>query len=285
MRFSKMHGAGNDFILINNVTARLADESLAELARRLCDRRLGIGADGLILADSPSGQADVKMVFFNADGSRGEMCGNGARCLARFAYEEGLAPAEMTLETPAGQVLAKRLGVDQYWVRLPNPSLIKSLRLAYRGDVIIADYIELGDPGVPHLAVKLPDLAERPAEELFTMGRELRYHTDLAKGANVNFYQPLAPEHYLAKTYERGVEDFTLACGTGSASVALALQQADPELRDKRLQFSVPGGELFIEADWQSETVLSVDLIGPSVRLFDGQLLIDSTWESSLSDL
>ena len=285
MRFSKLHGAGNDFILINNITARLADESLAELARRLCERRLGIGADGLILADRPSAQADVKMVFFNADGSRGEMCGNGARCLARFAYEEGLAPAEMTLETPAGQVLAKRLDVDQYWVRLPNPSLIKSLRLAYRGDVIIADYIELGDPGVPHLAVALPDLAKRPAEELFTMGRELRYHADLAKGANVNFYQLLTPQHYLAKTYERGVEDFTLACGTGSASVALALQQAEPELRDKRLQFSVPGGELFIEADWHLDTVLSVDLIGPSVRVFDGQLLIDSTWESSPSQL
>lgn len=272
MKITKMHGAGNDFILINNLEEQLPADDLAELARELCHRRLSVGADGLILADKPREYGDIRMVFYNADGSRGEMCGNGARCLARFAYDLGLVQEKMDLETLAGPVGAERISQESYRVRLPNPSIIKPVDLHLDSHLIEAYYVELGDPGVPHLCVELGDLETRSEEELFKYGRELRYHPDLPKGANVNFYQQLSAGHYLEKTYERGVEDFTMACGTGSASVALVIQTINKQLQSQAIRLRVPGGELMIESQWNDDVVQSVDLIGPTKIVFDGIL-------------
>ena len=272
MKITKMHGAGNDFILINNFTQQLGEDVLPELARSLCSRRLSVGADGLILADKPLAEGDIRMVFYNSDGSRAEMCGNGARCLARFAYEQGLVNQEMTIETLAGPVEAKRIDDTNYWIRLPNPSLIEKTALDYENSEIESHYVELGNPGVPHLCVELNDLATISQAKLYKMGHYLRNHPDLPHGANVNFYQSLDRGHYLEKTFERGVEDFTMACGTGSAAVALAVQTDQPDLRHAKIHFTVPGGELFIESRWLNETVLSVDLIGPTEVVFVAEL-------------
>lgn len=272
MKITKMHGAGNDFILINNLIEQLPADDLADFARQLCHRRLSVGADGLILADRPKHYGDIQMVFYNADGSKGEMCGNGARCLARFAYEQGLSPAQMELETLAGSVLAERITQEAYRVRLPNPSLIEPIRLSLDDCLIKGYYVELGQPGVPHLCVELPELDTISEETLFQLGRKLRYHPVLSKGANVNFYQQLSTGHFLERTYERGVEDFTMACGTGSASVALAVQTIDPTLRSQSIRLSVPGGEILIDNQWDNDLIRSVDLTGPTTIVFEGTL-------------
>lgn len=272
MKVAKFHGAGNDFILINNTIEKIPYDVLSDLAKQLCHRRFSIGADGLILADESPLDNHVKMVFFNADGSPGEMCGNGARCLARFVYEEKLAGETILLDTPAGAVEAKRLDEILYWIRLPLPSVLRKEDLTVNNQVFSADYIELGDPGVPHLCVELPVLDQIDPTDLFELGKALRHHPNLPKGANVNFYKCLEKNHYLEKTFERGVEDFTLACGTGSASVAIAIQQKNPCLKMERIRFSVPGGDLFIESDWDDNKINSIDLIGNAIRVFTTEL-------------
>lgn len=271
MKITKMHGAGNDFILMNNLEERIPDEDLNDLAIKLCHRRLSIGGDGLIVADH-SDLYDIKMVFINADGSRGEMCGNGARCFARFCYEEGLVKETMTIDTLAGKVEASRIDEHVYKVRLPNPSVIREMDLSVSNQDIEATYVELGNPGVPHLCVELHNLDTISQEVLFELGKSLRWHQKLNKGANVNFYKKITDTRYLEKTFERGVEDFTLACGTGSASVAVTLWTKFPHLKDKRIELEVPGGLLKIDARWNKDSILELNLIGPTEVVFKTKL-------------
>ncbi len=273
MKITKMQGAGNDFIMIDNFAGEIPEENFGEMAKDLCRRRLSVGADGMIIAQKPELEGDIRMVFYNADGSQGEMCGNGARCLARFTFELGLAPEKMVLETLAGLVPTERLDKELYKVRLPRPTMMEKITLPLGDLHIEAEYVELGDPGVPHLCIEKPNFDTIPQEQLLQMSRKLRHHSQLEKGANVNYYRRIEEAYYLEKTFERGVEDFTMACGTGSGSVAVVLQKADPSLRKKRIQFSVPGGELFVEAEWSGETVLSLDLIGPATKVYEAEVL------------
>ena len=227
-----MNGAGNDF-MITDVRNQTLD--LESLARALCKLT---GADGFMALDY-SEIADFKLHFYNPSGLRGEMCGNGARCICRFAFENGIAGHAMTVETDAGMVRAWRISESTYRVQLNLPSVFDLQRKSG-----IA-YTELGNPGIPHTIVELPQLSWDHMEALRTQAASLRQDRDFPKRTNVNYFTELSPGKVRILTYERGVEDYTLACGTGSASVALLLQ-AQNRLPENRLTAHNRGGDLQI---------------------------------------
>ena len=254
MKFTKMQGAGNDFIIINNMEEKLPVEKLGTLAKRICTRRLSIGADGLMVVDAPTEGGDYKMRFYNADGSLGEMCGNGARCIARYGYENGLAGIMQRVETTAGLVIGERIDERQYRIRLNDISKINiDEKITVDGIERTYSYVELGNPGLPHVVMEIPGLSTMDKEELRHLGKELRYNKKFPKGANVNFYEITGRDTLTELTYERGVEDFTMACGTGTGSVAAVLTEKNL-VSGNDVRVSVPGGELFITIKKDSES-------------------------------
>ena len=273
MRFTKMHGAGNDFIVLDAIEAPELDAAPApELVRRLCDRRRGVGADGLMLLTRPAGEAELAMTFYNSDGSLGEMCGNGARCVCRYACEHGYAGGTVRVETTAGLVTGWRQSRTEFRIRLNTPSVLEADRaLDVDGTVWHCGYIVLGDPGIPHLAVEYPGLAEADEAALRTLGRRLRFHPALPKGANVNFYEITGPDRVLEKTYERGVEDFTLACGTGTGSVAAILTQTG-RVSGRDVRFTMGGGELTVDVGMENGRAHDLYLTGPTCVVCTGEL-------------
>ena len=219
-----MNGAGNDFMVMD---ARNRELDFSQLALELCKLS---GADGFMAVDH-SQTADFKLHFYNSDGSRGEMCGNGARCICRFAYDIGLAGENMTVETDAGLVYGQRLSESRYRVRLNNPGV---LDLNRKGEIA---YVELGTPGVPHAVQEVPGLRWEDREALRQQAKALRYDPAFPKGANVNMFTRLDDTTVRILTYERGVEDYTLACGTGSGATAVVLW----------LKGMIPGGSVKVE--------------------------------------
>ena len=250
MKVYYMNGAGNDFMVID---ARGQEYDFSQLALQL---RPITGADGFMAVDH-SETADFKLHFYNSDGSRGEMCGNGARCICRFAYELGIAPAEMTVETDAGIVPGWRLSDSQYRVKLNNPSV---LDLHRKGNIA---YAELGDPGVPHAVFKYEGDLWGDKDTLRIHMEALRHDSAFPKGANVNFYQVLGDSEVRILTFERGVEDFTLACGTGTGSVACVLWKKGL-LPGGHLTAHNPGGTLSVTIQGEEGTVNSLFLEGPT---------------------
>ena len=252
-----MNGAGNDFAVID---ARAEEPDFPQLAQKLCALT---GADGFMAVDH-SAVADFKLHFYNADGTRGEMCGNGARCICRYAYENGIAGQTMTVETDAGIVHGWRLTEDQYRIKLNNPGV---LDLKRKEGVA---YVELGDPGVPHAVMELADLRWERADELKPMAKALRHDSAFPKGANANLYAWLDDSTVRILTYERGVEDYTLACGTGSASTAVVLW-ASGKLPGGHLTVQNRGGTLTVTVDGENGIVSSLFLEGPTqtVKIFD----------------
>lgn len=263
MRFTKMHGAGNDFVIINALEEPAALEDIRGLSRRLCNRRTGIGADGLMLVSKAEGDADFRLLFYNSDGSMGEMCGNGARCIARYGYEHGLAGEEQRIETTAGLVIGQRISDTLYRIRLNDPTVVDLDRDG-------CAYVELGDPGIPHAVLIKDDWDTVPEDELRTLGRKLRYSPAFPKGANVNFVKLTGPDEVKALTYERGVEDFTLACGTGCGSIVTALTLRGL-VSGNRVKINMPGGELFVTLSRSGSTVKDVYLTGPTCVVFEGK--------------
>ena len=253
-----MNGAGNDFMVIDARGNEKQDFST--LARQWCAIN---GADGF-MAVGESEIADFRLHFYNADGSRGEMCGNGARCICRFAYDMGIAGAEMTVQTDAGLVPGWRIDENQYRVQLNNPSV---LDLNRKGGIA---YAELGNPGVPHAVAEYSGDLWGDKEALREQMRDLRYDPAFPKGANVNFYQILGENEVKVLTYERGVEDFTLACGTGTGSVATVLWKQN-KLSGTVLTAHNPGGTLKITLGAENGEVSSLLLEGPTqvVRVYD----------------
>lgn len=287
MRYTKMHGAGNDFIIINNMEEKIPEEKLGELAGRLCQRRLSIGADGMMAVEAPEKDGDYRMLFFNSDGSMGEMCGNGARCIARYGYEKGLAGETQRIETTAGLVTGHREDARTYRIRLNDVTVMDLNRTAECcGKTWDLAYVELGDPGIPHAVVQIPGLAEKKSdgelEELRTLGRALRSHPTFPKGANVNFYDITGLDEVVELTYERGVEDFTLACGTGTGSVVAALTLLG-QVSGHQVKVTVPGGELKINVSLELKSdektgagkvqVKELLLIGPTNMVAEGDVL------------
>ena len=274
MHFTKMHGAGNDFIVLDTIAEPLdaAEDVRPAFLARLCDRHTGVGADGVMLLERPAGDADVAMRFFNSDGSMGEMCGNGARCICRYAHERGYAGSTIRVETTAGLVTGRRITKDQYRIRLNTPSVVHLQQtLRVDGTPYICSYVELGSPGIPHLAVPVRDLAGQDEDALRRLGRALRYHPSLPKGANVNFYELTGPDTVLEKTYERGVEDFTLACGTGCGTAAAALTLRGLA-SGRGVRFLMPGGELSISLTVENGAARDIYLTGPTAVVYEAEL-------------
>ena len=221
VRFTKMQGNGNDFIIIDNRSRSFGDDSLRDMALNLCRRRISIGADGL-MAIEKSDDADFRMRLFNCDGSEGEMCGNGARCLARYAFEKGIAPKKMTIETLAGKVAAQvnppfaTLDMGQ----ITRESVAMDQLFVFGGEKIRYNHLLVG---VPHSVVMQEPSDIRSPEELAPMAKAFQADSEcFPHGTNVNFLRVTGKNSLDVRTWERGVNDFTLSCGTGSVASAVA---------------------------------------------------------------
>ena len=272
MHYIKMHGAGNDFVLLDNRDGHIGAEDYAALARQLCARRLSIGADGLMIVEPAHAGGDIAMIFLNTDGSLGEMCGNGARCICRYAHDHGLAGEEQRIETTAGLVIGRRLAADRYRVRLNDPSVIRPhVELCLPERTLNCFYIELGQPGIPHAVVHWEGWDRLARRALFERGALVRAHSAFARGANVTFWQSAGHNHVKAITFERGVEDFTLACGTGAGSTAAALRVLGHADGDVTLDF--PGGTLAVSLTETDGAVRDIYLTGPAVTVSEGEYI------------
>ena len=273
MEFWKMNGAGNDFIVVDDRQDAIPDEKWPEIIRTVCERHMSIGADGFMVVKKPTYGGDYKMLFFNSDGSMGEMCGNGARCICRYGYENGLAGEVQKVETTAGLVTGWRVDRRLYRVRLNDPC---NMRLDGKAEVdgVAYDcaYVELGDPGIPHAAVPMENLKDCDTQALFQLGRKLRHYKDFPKGANVNFYEIVGPDHVYERTYERGVEDFTYACGTGTGSVVTVLTLLG-KVSGKNVRVDMTGGTLYIDVERDGNGhVTDLFLTGPTNIVCKGEI-------------
>lgn len=272
MNFWKMNGAGNDFVVLNNLTEHLPAEAFPAIARQLCERHMSIGADGLMVVDAPTQGGDYKMLFFNSDGSVGEMCGNGARCICRYGYENGLAGEVQTVETTAGIVTGKRITERLYKIRLNDPTTIKlDSAVEVDGVKYACSYVELGNPGLPHAVVPYANLKNADANELRELGRAIRWHKDFPKGANVNFYEITGEDEVYERTFERGVEDFTYACGTGTGSVVTVLT-LQGKVSGHGVKVSMTGGQLIIDVEREGSAIRDLYLTGPTNIVCKGEV-------------
>lgn len=258
MKALHMSGAGNDFIVID---ARGCSLDFENLAKSLCQKT---GADGFMAVDV-SHIADFRLHFYNADGSRGEMCGNGARCICKFAYDHGIARSQMTVQTDAGLVPGWRLAENRYRVQLNNPAVVDLTR---KPDTA---YVELGNPGVPHSITEVPGLTFDQKEALRPMAKAMRFDPVFPKGVNANLYTWLDHTTVRVLTYERGVEDYTLACGTGSGSVAVTLWLKGL-LPDGVLKVENQGGTLTVTIGGKDGQVQSLLLEGPAEVLAEYEI-------------
>jgi diaminopimelate epimerase len=267
LEFTKMNGAGNDFILLDNRagTIRLTTEQII----RLCDRHRGIGADGImLLVPARGGKADWAWDFYNSDGSVAEMCGNGARCFGRFVQKVTGANRALTFETVAGIITATFNG-DRVTVNLTKP---KDLRL--NETVLLATgpaTIHSLNTGVPHAVLFVPDADKAMVMQL---GSEIRRHAHFApRGTNVNFVQVLGPNHIRVRTFERGVEGETLACGTGVSASAMIAARVHKFTSPVKVQ--VQGGDT-LEVSFKDSGAEfdDVRLTGPADFAFTGRVEI-----------
>ena len=252
-----MNGAGNDFMVMD---ARNGTYDFEKLSLELCKLT---GADGFMAIDH-SDKADFKLHFYNSDGSRGEMCGNGARCICRFACDIGLAGDEMIVETDAGLVPGRRLSESQFQVKLNNPGVLDLHRTE------ACAYVELGNPGVPHAVAEYNGDLWADADCIWDHMLQLRHDPAFPKGANVNFYQWVGADEVRVLTFERGVEDYTLACGTGCGSIASTLW-AEGRLSTGKLTAHNRGGTLSVTISGEDNVISSILLEGPTevVKIYE----------------
>jgi diaminopimelate epimerase len=277
MRFTKMHGAGNDFVVVD---ARDLDRDWAALAVAVCDRHFGVGADGLILA-CPSAVADLRVRIFNPDGSEAEMCGNGIRCFVKYAIERGLAvPTDgaITVETPAGVLRAEatmagttvasvrvamgrpRFAPQEVPVAVEAEPPIRDLPLEVDGRTIAVTCVSMGNPHAVHFI-------DEPVESfpLETLGPLLSNHALFPNRVNFEVARVLGRDRIEARVWERGA-GITLACGSGACATVVAARLAG--LVDDRVVVRLPGGELTIEWDGAADVMLT----GPAAEVYRGEL-------------
>ena len=236
-----MNGAGNDFAVID---ARNINIDMSNMAKKLCEKG---NCDGFMALDNSS-IADIKLHFYNRDGSRADMCGNGARCICRFAYDNGIVDKEMTVETDAGVVEGQRIAQSIYKIKLNTP---KNIALDVEEGIYYAVV------GVPHIVIECEGLDFFGKDRLLKRARDLRNRFD----ANVNFYSKVDKNTVRVLTYERGVEDFTLACGTGSGAVA-AILFSRGILKNGILSLQNQGGELCVEVIGKEQKITALYLQG-----------------------
>jgi diaminopimelate epimerase len=269
--FEKMSGTGNDFIIIDNRKNNIPQNEQAAFAAKVCRRMFSVGADGLILIENSS-IADFRWQFYNSDGSVAEMCGNGSRCVARFAYLHGIAGKTMRFETIAGIIEAEIIGEGE------NVRILLTPPRDYRFNLTIdldgePHEVSFVNTGVAH-AVIFVDTNDVPVKK---WGRMIRYHELFQpEGTNANFVRLLGGNAILARTYERGVEDETMACGTGA--VASAIMASIHKGLASPIEVQTSGGErLTIYFDLkQSPEDQKVYLQGPARRIYTGTMTAES---------
>jgi len=256
--FTKMSGAGNDFIFLGPEYARYANSG-GLLARVLCPRKTSVGADGLVLVDK---QDRVVMHYYNSDGTRASFCGNGARCLVVYCIGKGIATSPFEFESDWGRHIGKLTG-GMPAVSLPLPEIVEELSLEVEGRVF---EVTLVRSGVPH-AIIMTD--EVDTMDVKALGRKIRYHMAFgAEGANVDFVSVLDRGRARVRTYERGVEDETLACGSGCVAAGYLLWKHG--VTSETVDFEVASGEvLSVEIDEAHEQVL---LAGPATIVYEGRI-------------
>jgi diaminopimelate epimerase len=271
LEFTKMSGAGNDFIVIDNRFYRFTAEELSGFAARFCPRRTGVGADGLLgLSVAEDEDADYRMVYYNADGSLGTMCGNGARCLARFARNAGLAAEPLKFESDAGLYSAS-VPDDGSDVRLfvPAPKHFKrdlSLESELGRGVMAAHYLWTG---TEHVVVFVDDV---DSIDVVTIGSQIRRDTTLTpNGANVNFVQVESRGELKVRTFEKGVEAETLACGTGAIAASLVSAMTGKSSAT-RFAVAMRGGTLFVGFEGSADDPTNLYLEGAASMIYRATL-------------
>ena len=263
--FFKMQGTGNDFVFIDNRPLGLAVDRMPDWAKKICRRSFGVGADGLVfLEPAPAGRsADYIWHFYNADGSRAEMCGNASRCAAMLAVELGFAGQDQVLGTDAGPVKAKVLGDSgQVKVQLTAPKDLRlGLELAVLGQTETVHFV---NTGVPHAVILCDDVSQT---DVARAGSAIRHHATFAPaGTNADFIQVLERKRLLLRTFERGVEAETQACGTGAAAAVVVTHAL--ELTDSEVAVTTTGGEVLTIALEQDALFLQ----GPAVKVYTGRM-------------
>ena len=276
-----MSGAGNDFILFDskiNPKLELTTEKIAQI----CNRRTGIGADGVLVLE-PAVEADFGMQYFNADGFSGSLCANGSRCSLLYAAENGLASGSrisflFNSKQYSGEVFADR---SVKFNLLPPTRINLNFKIKFAGQLVNASF---ADTGSPHVVVKIEDVLKNPADlksgysliedfPVFEIGKEIRYHKDFApEGTNVNFVQVVDGMAKI-RTYERGVEDETLSCGTGSVASAVVLFKNG--LVNQPVKLSAKSGDqLVVDFKFDGQNFDDVSLTGPAKVVFNGEITI-----------
>jgi diaminopimelate epimerase len=264
LRFTKMNGAGNDFILFDNRTGSI-DLDRNQIAQ-LCDRHRGIGADGVLLLENPTTRADFRMRYFNADGGEAEMCGNGARCFARFANKVGVQKPRISFETPAGVISAELKG-DLVTLRMTEPTDLRlnvDLPMAAKNKAV-----HFINSGVPHVVIPVAKIDD---VDVRREGAAIRRHKMFSpNGTNVNFIEKRGRNKIAIRTYERGVEDETLACGTGIVASALIFA-ATEKIIGAITVIARGGDELEVGFEKVDGRFHNVALTGPAEFVFEGTI-------------
>lgn len=257
IHFHKYQGAGNDFILIDHRNSPLKNIN-NNLVKQLCDRRFGIGADGLMFLLSHD-QYDFEMVYYNADGNLGSMCGNGGRCIVAFAKHLGLIEHETEFLAVDGVHYAK-ITTEGNWVELQMIDV---------EDITKDENAFVLNTGSPHYVKEVVNLKEM---DVFTAGKNIRNNeTYQVQGINVNFVEDVG-SHLFVRTFERGVEDETYACGTGATAVALAMAKHLHQSGHIETPIEVLGGKLQIKFDYDGQSFTNVFLCGPAEKVFEGNI-------------
>ena len=266
--FVKMQGIGNDFVVLDALLSPLPDD-LPSVAKRLCDRRFGVGGDGILTLERGE-TAPFKMRMFNPDGSESEMCGNGIRCVGALIKLRDYATeaASYAIETGAGTLIVEALNDDLYRVDMGNYSLAPAdLHLTWEGDKFVNELVSKSlrgtavSMGNPHLVIFTSDVA---AIELDHVGPILEAHPWFRERTNVHFVEAVSRTHLKQRTWERGA-GITLACGTGACACAVAAHLND--LADPSVDIDLPGGRLHIEVQEDARVYMT----GPAVTVFSGE--------------
>jgi len=268
--FYKFSGTGNDFIIIDNRKRIVEEKGLPDFVAKVCRRKMSVGADGLILIEN-SDIADFRWRFFNSDGSTAEMCGNGARCAARFAYMNGIAGTEMSFETLAG-IISARIIADQVKIKMTDPGDIRDYSIETENGSLSVSSI---NTGVPHAVIVTEDIE---SAQVLRQGREIRFHKAFAPaGTNVNFVSRQSEGSIANRTYERGVEDETLACGTGCVAAAIVTAYKTGTLSPIRV-LTGSGGYLTVHYEQEKGRFFNVYLEGDARIIYKGELYEDA-WQ------
>ncbi|MET3697742.1 diaminopimelate epimerase [Bacillus oleivorans] len=267
--FTKMNGCGNDFILVDNREGIMDAVELPVFVKNICRRKLSLGADGVILLE-PSAYADFRMRYFNADGSEGEMCGNGARCAVRFAHLLGIGHTHKSFETADGLYEAE---ISESQVRMKFPDIGLS-KIKLNKQMVLDQqevFYHFGWVGVPHTVILLDHVREVESARIHRWGQSIRWNLNLfPQGTNVNFVQVLASDSLILRTYERGVEEETMACGTGAVTSAIICGLLQKVTSPVRVQTN--GGTLKIEYRLAENLIQDIFLEGPTSWIADGYI-------------